>query len=133
MAIANAIATPLPTPTRPLPFVINRARWRMYRLCVERLARGRRNVAPATNGAQGPRAPRAPRGRVGLLRPRQQLMLQFDDVDERINGVEVGEFHPAPSAATRHRTVAHRLPQDLQQTVGHGELALLALAQDEGP
>src|SRR2546422_6599725 len=54
-AMATAIATP--TPAQPLLFVINRARWRMYRVCMERLA-GRRNVVPAAKEAQVPCAAR---------------------------------------------------------------------------
>src|SRR2546426_8877117 len=61
-AMATAIATP--TPAQPLLFVINRARWRMYRVCMERLA-GRRNVVPTAKEAQVPCAARvgAPRRR----------------------------------------------------------------------
>src|SRR2546426_7891106 len=54
-AMATAIATP--TPAQPLLFVINRARWRMYRVCMERLA-GRRNVVPTAKEAQVPCAAR---------------------------------------------------------------------------
>src|SRR2546422_720226 len=57
-AMATAIATP--TPAQPLLFVINRARWRMYRVCMERLA-GRRNVVPAAKEAQVPCAARVGR------------------------------------------------------------------------
>src|SRR5207247_10081998 len=54
-AMATAIATP--TPAQPLLFVINRARWRMYRVCMERLA-GRRNVVPTAQEEQVPCAAR---------------------------------------------------------------------------
>src|SRR5437667_2527446 len=58
-------------------------------------------------------------------------MLQPDDVDEGVNGIQVGELHPAPSHAARHPAIANGLAGRPRQAVGHGELALFALREDE--
>src|SRR2546425_4821957 len=50
-AMATAIGTP--TPAQPILFVINRARWRMYRVCMERPA-GRRHVVSTAKEGKGP-------------------------------------------------------------------------------
>src|SRR5437773_9107343 len=60
-------------------------------------------------------------------------MLQPDDVDEGVNGIQVGELHPAPSHAARHPAIANGLAGRPRQAVGHGELALFALREDERP
>src|SRR5207245_11336121 len=67
-------------------------------LCCE-TACGRRNVAPAPNGAQALHTN-------ALFRSCQELMLQPNDGDERVDGVEVGELHPTPAHAAGHPTVA---------------------------
>src|SRR5690349_17248823 len=111
----------MPAPTEPLLFVIQRHRWRMCRLCRE-AASGRRNVAPPINGAQAP---------ANSLGTRQQLMLETDDVDERVDGFEIRELHPTPAHAAGHASVADRLPGRARQPVRDGELALLFVADDE--
>src|ERR1051325_5125611 len=118
-AIHTAIATP--TPTLPPLFVIRSARWRLDR-CVCGTACGRRNVAPPRKRAQvGAR----------LFRPRQQLVFQRDHAHERVDRLQIGELHPAPAHPARHAPVADGLARGPRQSVGHAELTLLALAQDE--
>src|SRR5205823_10975378 len=108
---AIAKATPIPAATLPLPFVINSARWRMYRLCVERLA-----------GAAMYRCRGTAHKGTALFRPRQEMMLQPHDVDERVRRTEVRQLHPAPAHAARHRTRTHRLPPLFRQAGRHGPL-----------
>src|SRR3989442_867332 len=92
-------------------------------LCCE-TACGRRNVAPAPNGAQALHTN-------ALFRSCQELMLQPNDGDERVDGVEVGELHPTPAHAAGHPTVADCLSRGTGQAVRHGELALLGLGENE--
>src|SRR5882724_4723654 len=92
-------------------------------LCCE-TACGRRNVAPAPNGAQALHTK-------ALFRSCQQLMLQPNDGNERVDGVQVGELHPTPAHAAGHPTVADCLSRGTRQAVGHGELALLGLGENE--
>src|SRR6267378_4722150 len=92
-------------------------------LCCE-TTYGRRNVAPALNSAQALHT-RA------LFRACQQLMLQLDDVDEGVDGIQVGELHPAPPHAARDPAVADGLARRPREAVGHRELALLALGENE--
>src|SRR3989454_4856152 len=58
-------------------------------------------------------------------------MLQLDDVNEGVDGIQVGELHPAPPHAAGHAAVADGLPRRPRQAVGHCELALLALGENE--
>src|SRR2546422_3691674 len=58
-------------------------------------------------------------------------MLQLNDVDEGVDGVQVGELHPAPPHATRDPAVADGLARRPREAVGHRELALLALGENE--
>src|SRR4029077_11710171 len=111
----------MPAPTEPLLFVIQRHRWRMYRLWRD-AASGRRKVAPPINGAQAP---------ASSLGPRQQLMLETDDFDERVDGFEIRELHPTPAHAAGHASVANGLPGRARQPVRDSQLALLFVADDE--
>src|SRR5439155_299807 len=83
------------------------------------------NVAPAANGAQ------APRGAAPLLRPCQKLVLQPDDLDERLDGLQVRKLHPPPPYPRRLRPATDRLTQRLGHAVADGELTLLELRQHE--
>src|SRR5882724_12597318 len=85
---------------------------------------GRRNVAPAPNGAQALHT-RA------LFRSCEQLVLELNDVDEGVDGVKVWELHPAPPHAARDPAVADGLARRPREAVGHRELALLALRENE--
>src|SRR6266853_770156 len=102
-------------------------------LCCE-TACGRRNVAPARKRTQGllvvaaqHAAPLPDRS----FRSGEQLVLQPNDGDERVDGVQIGELHPAPQHAAGHPTVADGLSRDTREAVGHGELALLGLGENE--
>src|SRR5438876_9756549 len=102
-------APPGPDPTTPLRHP-EHSMANGIGLCCE-TACGRRNVAPAINGAQALHT-RA------LFRSRQQLMLQLNDVNEGIDGIEVGELHPAPPHAAGEAAVADGLPRRPRQAVG---------------
>src|SRR5712664_793021 len=60
-------------------------------------------------------------------------MLQLNDLDEGVDGVQVGELHPAPAHAARHPAVADGVARRTRETVGHRELALLAFGDNECP
>src|SRR5437868_34199 len=50
-------------------------------------------------------------------------MLQPNDGNERVDGVQVGELHPTPAHAAGHPTVADCLSRGTRQAVGLGTLA----------
>src|SRR5207253_9079444 len=54
-----------------------------------------------------------------------------DDLDERFDGLEVRNLHPAPPYPRRHRPATDRLTQRLGHAVADGELTLLELRQHE--
>src|SRR5206468_7320979 len=92
-------------------------------VCCETACR-RRNVAPAINQAQAP-------ARAASIGSREQLMLQANHCNERVDGLEVGEFHPAPPHAAGEAAATNRLARRTRQAVGRGELALFGFGENE--
>src|SRR6266576_325595 len=68
----------------------------------------------------------------GLLGTGQQLVFQSNDVDKRLDAVEIGELHPAVPHALKHRSIAHGLLDDPRQAVSRADLLLLGTGQHEG-